>query len=63
MRGLEPPRLSALAPKTSVSTISPHPHNYLETNLRFFSTRRAKNAIFALALFSLGSEKDAWVFY
>ncbi len=25
MRGLEPPRLTALAPKTSVSTIPPHP--------------------------------------
>ena len=27
MRGLEPPRLAASAPKTDVSTISPHPHS------------------------------------
>ena len=27
MRGLEPPRLSALVPKTSVYTIPPHPHD------------------------------------
>jgi hypothetical protein len=26
MKGLEPSRLSALVPKTSVSTIPPHPH-------------------------------------
>ena len=27
MKGLEPPRLSALDPKSSVSAISPHPHS------------------------------------
>lgn len=26
MRGLEPPHLTALDPKSSVSAISPHPH-------------------------------------
>ena len=26
MKGLEPPRLSALVPKTRASTIPPHPH-------------------------------------
>ena len=28
MRGLEPPCLAALAPKTSVSTIPPHPRKW-----------------------------------
>ncbi len=42
MRGLEPPRLAALAPKTSVSTIPPHPHRGHRTNLRFFLPKPAK---------------------
>ena len=28
MKGVEPPRLAAHAPKACVSTISPHPHIY-----------------------------------
>lgn len=32
MTGLEPARLAAPAPKTGVSTISPHPRNYVTFN-------------------------------
>ena len=33
MRGLEPPRLATLAPQTSVSTITPHPHKSIYINV------------------------------
>lgn len=37
MEGLEPPRLSPLVPKTSVSTISPHPHNMVFKLIALFT--------------------------
>lgn len=32
VKGLEPPRLAALVPKTSVSTIPPHPRGAVDRN-------------------------------
>ena len=36
MKGLEPSRLAALAPKASVSTIPPHPHVIISVALQFY---------------------------
>ena len=50
MKRFELSRLAALAPEASVSTIPPHPHNYLHacvstfsTTLKVFDLRRMEN--------------------